>query len=111
MKRQISPINQNRGEGVIKIHIGELVLKGLPMSAARSIQDFVEHELAAQLTRQGISMLPSSERHIERIDGGSFPLPQDAHANAVGREIAGSILRALELAGEDNAHAKGKLKT
>jgi hypothetical protein len=111
MKRQISPINPSRGEGAIRIHIGELVLKGIPISASRSIRDFVERELTVQLARQGISMLPSSERHIERIDGGSFPLPADAHANGVGKEIAGSILRALKLAGEDNAHVKEKLKT
>jgi hypothetical protein len=111
MRRQIPPINQNRSEGGLKIHIGELVLKDIPVSSARRIQDFVERELAAQLTQQGTSLLPSSGRHMERVDGGSFSLPPDAQANVLGREIAGSILRALRIAGEGNTHIKEKPKT
>jgi hypothetical protein len=111
MSKQIPPINRDRSAGVIKIHIGELVLKNFPAGSQSRIQDFVERELAAQLTAREISLLPSSERHVERIDGGSFPLPPDARANVVGREIAGSILRALRLAGEGNTHARDRSKT
>jgi hypothetical protein len=111
MSKQIPPINQDRREGVIKIHIGELVLKNFPAGSQSRIQDLVERELAAQLTERGISLLPSSARRIEQLDGGSFSLPPDAQTNVVGREIAGSILRALRLAGEGNTRAKDRPKT
>jgi hypothetical protein len=111
MRRQIPPDNPDRREGAIKIHIGELVLKNFPAGSQSRIQDFVERELAAQLTERGISLLPSASRHVERIDGGSFSLPPDAQANVVGREIAGSIVRTLRLAGEGNTRAKNRPKT
>ncbi len=111
MTRQLQPGNTGKSGGELKIHIGELVLEGIPAGAHRSIQESVERELAIQLSRQGISQLGLSERHFEKIDAGSFSLQPDAPPGVVGQQIAGSILRALRLAGENRSDANGNPKT
>jgi len=111
MKRQVPPINTSEGAGGLKIHIGELVLEGIPAGAYRRIRDLVEKELAIQLSKQGISQFALSQQHIGRIDAGSFSMQPGAPPKVVGRQIAGSILRALRLAGEKNSDANENPKT
>jgi hypothetical protein len=73
----------------IHLHIEELVLQGFAPGDRHQIAEAVEQELARLIAEQPLS----SQKNVslDRIDGGSFQLKNNARPAIVGEQIAGAI--------------------
>jgi hypothetical protein len=75
----------------IELHIGELVLHGLPPGDRYRIADAIEHELGRLLIERGVSPALAGETGIARLDAGGFDVPPGATPTGIGAGVAQAL--------------------
>lgn len=80
----------------LDLHIETLVLDGFATSDGPTLRAAIERELARLLADRGAPPSLKETTSIDRIDGGSFGVPQGSGSTSqVGRQVAGTIYRGL----------------
>jgi len=81
----------------IQLNIDELILDGVPTTQRYQVAYAVQHELAAQLSREGLPKAfgSSVKPFREVVDGGVLALAPGARAETIGGQLAGAIYRSM----------------
>jgi hypothetical protein len=80
-----------------EIDIEELVLHGLPPGDRYRIAESVKQELERVFRDRGIPPSLVDGGEIARVDGGSFDIGPDSHAETLGRQIAQALYRTWQV--------------
>jgi hypothetical protein len=80
-------------QGVVEIHIEEVVLRNFPPSNRSQIGDGLETVLADLVARRGLPV--AQPMSLERLDAGSFKVAPGAKAQAVGGGVAEAVYQQL----------------
>jgi hypothetical protein len=82
---------------VVRVHIGELVLRGFVPGGRYQLADAVQNELVRLLSAQPEVLHALRHRRVAaQIDGGEFPLPAGSAPTFVGRQVARAIYKGLK---------------
>ena len=76
----------------LRLHIGTLVVEGVPGLSRAQLAEAVQHELQSRLGEHTEGMQAG---HRERVDGGSFNLRPTAGSRALGGQIATAVQHAV----------------
>ena len=79
----------------IELHIEELVLDGFDPRDRYRIADELQRALTRALSEPHKNHIEPREGKVDRLDAGSFTLPENAPARQVGTQVAGAIVDAL----------------
>jgi len=76
----------------ISLHVGELVLDGVPCSDREAAGSAVRAELARLLAERGVPASWLRAGSAERLDAGVCPLAADERPPALGTRVAQAVL-------------------
>lgn len=78
----------------VELVLEELVLHGFPPGDRRRIAAAVERELARRIAEGGLPAGLAGGGALARLDGGSFTVERGATPDAIGAQVAQSIVSA-----------------
>ncbi len=81
----------------IELHINELVLHGFSPHDRYRIGAAVERQLTQMLTEQGMPATLSQGGEMPYIDGGTFNVAPNAHADTIGTQVAQSVYKNISV--------------
>lgn len=79
----------------VEINIDELILHGFSPADRNKIGEALRSELARLIIEKGIPAGFSEGINIGEMNGGTFKVPKNKHARAVGANVAKSIYGGL----------------
>jgi hypothetical protein len=77
----------------LDLHIGALVVHGLPQLNGDQLETIVRQELTRLFTEQGIPPGLRQSGELATLEGGAITAPPTASIEAVGTQIARSVYR------------------
>jgi hypothetical protein len=77
--------------GPVDLHIGEIMLHGLPRLHRHDVADAVRSELTHLITTAGLPAHLRTAGRTDRLHGGPITMARGGPATAVGRQIAGAV--------------------
>jgi len=104
-------VTQPTNGATFELHIDELVLHGFRPADRYAIAAAIERELGRLFTEGGVPPTLLERGQTEgslttyRLDAGSFDVPHDATADAIGVQVARRIQRSLGGASGTGQHA------
>ena len=94
----------------IVLHIDRLVLRGIDRADAAAVTSGLQHELQRRLALPGATPVIGADGDRYRVNAGSVQIARGLGAHAMGRAIAGRIVkRTKPLAGGDIAAPRPSL--
>lgn len=95
------PAPSARGPRAIELHIGELVLSGLPAPDPATLADELEVALARRFAEGGVPEALASHGDRAELRAGSLDLSRPSEAGAIGARVADLLYRSLSERRED----------
>lgn len=79
----------------IELHIGELVLEGVPTADRYQVAEAVERQLTQLFTDRMASAPVMQSRSVEAVDGGAVTIAPGSSTDGVGEQLGSAIFNGV----------------
>ncbi|MFI5177525.1 MAG: hypothetical protein ACHQO8_03120 [Vicinamibacterales bacterium] len=79
----------------IELHIGELVLEGVPEADGYQVAEAVERQLTQLFTDRMAPAPVMQSRSVEAVDGGAVTITPGSSAGGLGQQVGSAIFKGV----------------